>query len=92
MEREILAYHVCTYGGEEQQDAENAYHLYDMISHNEISTNDAILKCIEESGDELNADKEIIPDCCIIYGKSDDGKYILTYDEFTGDFDVWEVE
>lgn len=91
METKILAFHVCTYGGEEQQDAENAYHLYDMISHNKISIDEAVKKCIKETGDEQNTDKEEISDCNIIYGKTSDGKYILTCDQFTGDFDVWEL-
>ena len=57
----------------------------------DAQVDEAVKKCIKETGDEQNTDKEEISDCNIIYGKTSDGKYILTCDQFTGDFDVWEL-
>ena len=85
------AYHWLTLGAsEEQQDADAAYHLYDLLSHNEYNVDEAI-KYIQKYGYEDSAmEQEAIPRDSHIFGRSSDGKYILTYDTHTGAFDVWE--
>ena len=85
------AYHWLTLGAsEEQQDADAAYHLYDLLSHNEYNVDEAI-KYIQKYGYEDSAmEQEAIPRDSHIFGRSSDGKYILTYDTYTGAFDVWK--
>ena len=85
------AYHWLTLGAsEEQQDADAAYHLYDLLSHNEYNVDEAI-KYIQKYGYEDSAmEQEAIPRDSHIFGRSSDGKYILTYDTHTGAFDVWK--
>lgn len=84
-------YHWLTLGAsEDQEDADAAYHLYDLLSHNECDVDKAI-NYIQKYGYEDSAmEQEVIPRDSYIFGYSGDGKYILTYDTYTGAFDVWE--
>ena len=75
---------------EDQNEADLAYHIYDLLSHNEIT----IDKAIEMIGCEypMGNEPETVGRQCHIMGYSSDGKLFLTYDSYTGALDVWEVD
>lgn len=86
----ILAYHVITVGGDDsdQAEADFAYEIYDKLTHNEISVDEAIWK-ITNGNLETDTEPETVPRSAIEFGTNTTGKYFLTYDKFTGAFDVW---
>ena len=86
----ILAYHVITVGGDDsdQAEADFAYEIYDKLTHNEISVDEAIWK-ITNGNLETDTEPEAVPRSAIEFGTNTTGKYFLTYDKFTGAFDVW---
>ena len=86
------AYHIITRGCEDsdQEEADFAYGIYDKLTHNEITTDEAIETL---TGGDLTPEGylETISRNTINFGTSEDGKYLLTYDQYTGAFDVWEL-
>ena len=86
----ILSYHVITVGGDDsdQAEADFAYEIYDKLTHNEISVDEAIWK-ITNGNLETATEPEAVPRSAIEFGTNTTGKYFLTYDKFTGALDVW---
>lgn len=88
-----MAYHVATVGadGSDQDEADFAYEIYDMLTHNQMTADEAIR---EITGGVMTADREAeaVPRSAHNFGFSRDGGYFLTYDQYTGAFDVWEKE
>lgn len=86
----ILAYHVITVGGDDsdQAEADFAYEIYDKLTHNEISVDEAIWE-ITNGSLETDMEPEAVPRSAIAFGTNATGKYFLTYDKFTGALDVW---
>ena len=86
----IKAYHVTSIGDtEDQEGADYAYHIYDMLTHNEMTAEEAIYKI---TNGDMSADTEVefVPRSAHIWGHTKDGRYFLTYDQYVGAFDVWE--
>lgn len=87
----IQAYHVATVGSDSssQEEADFAYDIYDALTHNQMTADEAIQKI---TNGDMSADTEIeqVPRSAHNFGTSKDGKYFLTYDQYTGAFDVWE--
>lgn len=75
--------------GDDQEEANHAYTLYDGLTHNEITVDQVIdqIKGDTPSGIE----PEVIARDCRILGYDSTGLYFLTYDQFTGALDVWEA-
>ena len=71
----ILAYHITTVGG-------------DKLTHNEISVDEAI-RMLANGNLESDTEPEPVPRSEITFGTNATGQYFLTYDKFTGAFDVW---
>lgn len=86
----ILAYHVVTVGGDDsdQAEADFAYEIYDKLTHNEISVDKAMWE-LTNGNLEADTEPEAVPRSAIEFGTNTTGKYFLTYDKFTGAFDVW---
>ncbi len=86
----ILAYHIITVGGDDsdQAEADFAYEIYDKLTHNEITVDKAIWK-LTNGNLETDTEPEAVPRSAIEFGTNTTGKYFLTYDKFTGAFDVW---
>lgn len=89
----MYGYHVLTFGGDgmcDQEEADEAYSIYDGLTHNQLTADEVIQ---ELSGGDLVSDSEpeVISRGCHVFGKSNDGRYMLTYDTYTGAFDIWEV-
>ena len=88
-----MAYHVLTFGDEmsSQEEADDAYNYYDWLTHNQITADEVIQELT--GGDAVaEAEPEVVPRSAHCFGTSNDGRYMLTYDKFTGAFDVWEME
>ena len=87
----IMAYHVTTVGADDssQEEADYAYSIYDALTHNQMTADEAI-KEITNGNLSVESQPEPIPRQARNLGESDDGKYFLTYDQYTGAFDVWE--
>ena len=86
------AYHVMTVGADDsdQEEADFAYEIYDALTHNQMTADEAI-KEITNGDLTADSDIEVVPRSAHNFGYSDDGQYFLTYDQYTGAFDVWEV-
>jgi hypothetical protein len=83
------AYHIGYLGeteGEEEEDL--AYALYDKLSHCEMETGKAIEFVLTNGVQDNCVEPEILPRSARNCGETD--RYILTYDSYTGAFDVWE--
>ena len=78
----IYGYYVATLEGDEDE----AYSLYDKLTHNEITVSDAITFITNGDYSRDNQSEPINPKS--IFGKSNG--YILTYDTYSGTFDVFE--
>ena len=81
-------YHVCEFGESDGQKSQ-ADHIYDSITHNELTCGEAITKILELCSEEYDESPELVLDGESIIGKSADGKHILMYDAFSGIFDVF---
>ena len=86
------AYHVTTIGLEDssQEEADFAYEIYDALTHNQMTAEEAIQE-ITNGDMSADSDIEVVPRSAHNFGYTDDGRYFLTYDQYTGAFDVWEV-
>ena len=85
-------FYVCSIGDleDDQEDADKALEIYDWLSHNQMTVEEAIKEILEYSHNYdgySDSDIEIIPREVRIYGETD--QYILGYDIYTGAFDVW---
>ena len=60
------------------------------VRNGEMTADEAIQ---EITNGDLSAggDIELVPRSAHNFGYSEDGQYFLTYDQYTGAFDVWEV-
>lgn len=85
----ITAYHVTTFGFDDDE-ADKAYSIYDRLTHNEINADDAI-RLICEGDYTSDTEPEVISRDSLLFGRSNDDRYLLTYDRYTGAFDVWEI-
>ena len=87
-------FYVCSIGADEEDEegANKAYEIYDWLSHNQITVEDAIKEIFEftNSDGSCDSEPEIIPRDVRIYGETD--QYILGYDIYTGAFDIWSKE
>lgn len=87
----IQAYHITTVGAEDssQEEAGFAYQIYDRLTHNEMTADEAI-RVITNGDLTPDTEPEVVPRDVVTFGTSSDGRYFLTYDKYTGAFDVWE--
>lgn len=84
----IIAYYVT--GTDADFDGHISYDIYDKLSHNEISIDDAIKEiCNGSPSDYGEGELEVVSRDAYIMGYSSDNKYFVTYDEYTGTIDVW---
>lgn len=88
----IKAYYVNGIGSDDSNkfEAEWAYSLYDAYTHNQMTVDEII----KELGSEIIGaapEVETVGRGCKILGYSDDLSYFLTYDQYTGALDVWEI-
>lgn len=90
MDEGFFAYHITSIDCDCDFDG-MSYSIYDRLTHNEITSNEAILEITQ--GCFVSDDfKEFVHYAnVLVMGDSDDGKYRLTYDRYTGIFDVWEI-
>lgn len=86
----IKARHILNIRNEEYGDGENeAYRVYDRLTHNETTPKEVIDDYIREYGAEGGGiEDEAISRHTRYWGVS--GNYFLTQDIYTGDFDLWE--
>lgn len=92
--KEFTGYHVCSLGDADEQSEEQqmANHLYDSLTHNEITVGEAVSQILKFVGDAYPSDKQetVRRDRgTMIFGTDDDGEYCLTYDMYSGIFDVF---
>lgn len=84
-------FYVCSIGADEvdEEGANKAYEIYDGLSHNQMTAEEAIQEILEFTGSDGSCDMEdeIIPRSVRIYGETE--QYILGYDSYTGAFDIW---
>ena len=87
-----MAYHVLTFGDEmsDQEEADEAYSIYDGLTHNQI-TADQVIRELTGGNAVAESEPEVVPRSALNFGMSKDGRYMLTYDQYTGAFDVWEL-
>ena len=87
----IQAYHIATVGAEDssQEEADFAYKIYDRLTHNEMTADEAI-RAITNGDLTPDTEPEVVSRDAVNFGTSNDGRYFLTYDRYTGTFDVWE--
>lgn len=87
----VQAYHITTIGadGSDQEEADFAYQIYDRLTHNEITVDEAI-DLITNGDLTPDTEPETVSRDTINFGTSSDGRYFLTYDQYVGAFDVWE--
>ena len=84
------AYHIASIGDtEDQESADAAYEIYDALTHNQMTAEEAIQE-ITNGDMSADGDVEVVPRSAHNFGSSSDGRYFLTYDQYTGAFDVWE--
>lgn len=84
-------FYVCSIGADEEdvEGANKAYEIYDWLSHNQMTAEEAIQEILDFTGSDGSCDMEdeIIPRSVHIYGETE--QYILGYDSYTGAFDIW---
>ena len=87
------AYHVMTVGADDsdQEEADFAYEIYDALTHNQMTADEAIQEITNGDLSPDGVEIEVVPRSAHNFGYSDDGQYFLTYDQYTGALDVWEV-
>ena len=84
----ISAYYVT--GTDSEFDGDLSYDIYDGLSHNEMSIDDAIKEiCNGSPSDYGEGEIETLPRDVHIMGYSSDNRYFVTCERYTGILDVW---